>query len=163
MSLESFQFHESTLSIKLRSPQSVPFTLTHKNILTQLLADALDQDISVDISIVQFIRAESFAPTTTSNPLQNIHARIERFLALLYPAVIIVDTKLIESHQTVIIADFYSALDFDTERFHALLDEFLRESTHSYDTLLINRHTPPRASESESEHGSETDKIISDN
>ncbi len=138
MSLESFQFLDRSLSVKLRAPQSIPFTLNQKNTLTQKLADVLQQDVDVDISIIQFIRAESFATTTSIQPLEKINETIERFLALLYPPVLLVDSKLIESHQTVLVAEFYTTVAFDPDRFHDNLNELLIESWYNLDALLIN-------------------------
>lgn len=112
--------------MKLRAPAEISITNDDKTQLSQHLAQALNKDVAVDMTITPFVTTIN-KQLETIDPLQKINNAIDTFLATLYPPVTRIETKRLTTNKTVLITEFFTDEQFDTARFKTQLQDYLIE------------------------------------
>jgi uncharacterized hydrophobic protein (TIGR00271 family) len=134
-SLEGFDYEDNQLTIKLQSPPKSLLTQPQKESLSTLLAETLNKELTIDVSITPVYTAtplDALQPTL----LELTRTVVETFLEANYPFVEILN---IDSTQwkSILLLDLYSEEVFDTVRCRTRLQEYLKEQNLPYTTLLI--------------------------
>lgn len=134
-SLQSFNYEDDQLTIKLQSPPKSLLTQPQKESLSELLAETLDKELTIDVSITPVYTAtplDALQPTLA----ERTRTTIERFLEANYPFVEILNIDSTQ-WQSVLLLNLYSEDNFDTVRCRTRLQEYLKEQNLPYTTLLI--------------------------
>lgn len=122
----------------MRAPESTEITQAHKDELTTRIAQSLNDDIALTLTIIPFTSVK-VSTTKTLSKTEITMSHIETFLDILYPPVILLDTQIREQKQSVLITEFFSTESFDRDRFETQLNNYLEEKSMHYDVVLITR------------------------
>lgn len=133
--LQSFDYEDDTLVIKLQSPPESILTQPQKESLSTLLAETLNKELTIDVSITPVYTAtplDALQPTLE----ERTRTAVETFLEANYPFVEILN---IDSTQwkSILLLNLYSEENFDTVRCRSRLQEYLKEQNLPYSILLI--------------------------
>lgn len=122
----------------MRAPSDAQITQQHKDQLTEMIANALQKDIALTMTIIPYTSVK-VEQAVTINPQKRATDSINQFLQTLYPPVILLEADYLQQSQSVLIAEFFTTEQFNRQRFKEQLEDHLADRKIRYDTLLITR------------------------